>query len=177
MIIKKDTSGNQKLRQVLSYLVSYSFARSSIELSWIASKFGLLYFSTIISDYFICSWKGLLLSTAATNERGKGLWWQETMRTTSSSPKVAARAQNKPLKLVTAPSERWVRVQFSLNTGRPSSIPSGGDKIFKRGAEKLNQALVFPLRFLITHLSWHHFIQWLKTISMYTSILLVQPLW
>ena len=87
------------------------------------------------------------------------------------------RAQNKPLKLVTAPSERWVRVQFSLNTGRPSSIPSGCDKIVKRGGEKLNQALVFPLRFLITHLSWHHFIQWLKTISMYTSILLVQPLW
>ena len=144
MIIKKDTSGNQKLRQVLSYLVSYSFARSSIELSWIASKFGLLYFSTIISDYFIWSWKGLLLSTAATNERGKGLWSQETMRTTSSSPKVAARAQNKPLKLVTAPSERWVRVQFSLNTGRPSSIPSGGDKIFKRGGRETQPSFSFP---------------------------------
>ena len=94
------------------------------------------------------------------------------------------RAQNKPLKLVTAPSERWVRVQFSLNTGRPSSIPSGGDKIFKRGGRKTQPNFSFSSQishhpkegiFLDTiSKTWNNFhVQF----TLYTSILLVQPLW
>ena len=109
----------------LIFFIKADFADKGRKILWIAkdqstnSSWYIQIRSTWNLKYF---WKDFIFGGGCSNKRARQRSSeQETMGTTPSSPQTCSRAENKPLKLV-AQSERWPKVQFSLNSGRASSF-------------------------------------------------------